>query len=125
MLAFKLIVYILLAFGISEMFVFFNGPFSIIGKLRDSLTNISDMAGELFGCMFCFSTWVGALLSALNYWLIPIPFTPFNIIFEEYHKWWLIIPMDMFLTCGTTWLLYQLEEMLERTGKLGKEVDDE
>lgn len=123
MLLFKLIIYILLAFGVSEMFVFFNGPFNIIGKLRDTLTRYSEMAGELFGCMFCFSTWVGALLSALNFWFIPVMFTPFNILFEEYHKWWLVIPFDMFLTCGTTWLLYQLEEMLERTGKLGD--DDE
>lgn len=118
MLLFKLIVYILLAFGVSEMFVFFDGPFNIIKLIRNGLSKISNMAAALFGCMFCFSTWVGALLSCLNFWLIPIPFTPFNILFEEFHKWWLIIPMDMFLTCGTTWLLYQLEEMLERTGKI-------
>lgn len=117
MLPFKLIVYFLCAFGISEMFVFFDGPFNVIRSIRDNLTRCSVMLGELFGCMFCFSTWVGALLSTLNYFFVPVMFTPFNILFEEYHKWWLIIPLDMFITCGMVWMLYQLEEMIERIGK--------
>lgn len=118
------IVYVLLAFGVSEMFVFFDGPFGIIDKFRRSVTKISRSLGALFGCMFCFSTWVGLALSALNYWLVPIPFTPFNMVFQDYHVWWLILPFDMFLTCGTTWLLYNLEEMLERTGRLGEDITE-
>lgn len=121
---FIFIVYCFLAFGISEMFVFFGGPFDIIEKFRNAVTRISSKLGELFGCMFCFSTWVGAALSALNYWLVPIPFTPFNMVFADYHHWWLILPFDAFITCGIVWLIYNLEEMLERTGRLGNNDEE-
>ena len=38
--------------------------------------------------------------------------------------WYLIIFMDAMFTCGIVWLLFQLEEMLERTGKITYEDEE-
>ena len=116
MLIFKLIVYILAAYGLTEILVFFNGPFDIVEKFRKFAHWLHPKFGELFTCVACTSTWIGLILSALNYFLIDITVTPFNIILEETKLWWVIIFMDGMFTCGIVWLLYQLEEMLERIG---------
>lgn len=109
--------YIIFAFGFAEILIFFNGPFDIVEKFRKFAHWIHPKFGELFTCVACCSTWIGLFFSALNYWVIPIKFTPFNIIFADTQLWWLILFMDGMFTCGTTWLLYQLEEMMERVGK--------
>lgn len=114
----KIICYIIFAYGITELFVFFDGPFDIIEKFRKLCHWISPAFGKLFTCMACLSTWIGLLWSALNYWFVPISFTPFNIILGATHMWWLIILMDGMFTCGIVWILFQLEEMMERTGKI-------
>lgn len=116
--------YILFAFGISEMFVFFDGPFDIIDKFRKFAYWISPSFGKLFTCMFCISTWIGIVFSTINYFFIPVNFTPFNIILGETHMWYLIIFMDCMFTCGTTWMLFQLEEMIERLGKVTYEDEE-
>ena len=74
--------------------------------------------------MACLSTWIGILWAALDYWLIPIAITPFNIILGGTGMWYLIIFMDAMFTCGIVWLLFQLEEMWERTGKITYEDEE-
>ena len=110
--------YAFFAFGMAEMFVFFDGPFDIIENFRKLAHKISSSFGKLFTCMFCISTWIGLLFSLLNYFWIPVKITPFNIILGDTNMWYLIAIMDCMFTCGSTWLLYQLEEMIERTGKI-------
>lgn len=110
--------YILCAFGVTEMMLFFSGPFDIIESFRNAMHKIHPKMGELFTCPACFSSWVGIIFSSLNYFLLPsIPITPFNMILGATGFWWLIIPLDMFLTMGTTWTLYQLDEYLENNSK--------
>lgn len=116
--------YIFAAFGLVEILVFFNGPFDIVSKFRNFAHWVHPKFGELFTCIACCSTWIGILFSILNYWFIPIKFTPFNIVFDGTHFWWLIIFLDGMFTCGITWLLYQLEEMMERIGIIGKEIEE-
>lgn len=108
--------YIFFLYGAANLMVYFNGPWDIVENFRNFAHRISPKFGELFTCIFCISTWIGGFFSALNYWLIPIKFTPFNIIFEGTNYWWLIIIMDAMFGCGTNWLLHQLEEMMERIG---------
>lgn len=115
--------YAIFAYGFSQLLIYFNGPFDIVEKFRQFAHWIHPKFGELFTCIFCASTWVGFLFSALNYWIIPVKFTPFNIILENTHMWYFIIFMDGMFTCGTTWLLHQLDEMMERIGIIGN--DDE
>lgn len=117
-----LISYLLFSYGITTMFIYFDGPFDIISTFRNVMSSIHPKVGELFQCPFCLSTWVGGIFSVINYFLIPIKITPFNMILGSTHMWWLIILMDMFLTCGSVWLLHVLDEYLENNSKT---YDDE
>ena len=117
LLLIKFISYILLAYGICEIVVFSNGPFHIFEKWRIIAHNIGEHFGELFTCMMCFSTWVGLALSLINSLLLPsVAFTPFNMILGTVAPFWFIMILDMGFTCATTWLLYQLEDLMERSG---------
>lgn len=108
--------YIIFVFGTCELLIYFNGPFDIVERWRQFAHWVHPKFGELFTCFACLSTWVGIVFSIINYFFITVKFTPFNIIFEGTHYWWLIIFMDAMFSCGTTWLLHQLEEMMERMG---------
>lgn len=112
-----LLSYILFSYGITTMLIYFNGPFDIIEYFRKTMNAIHPKLGELFQCPFCLSTWIGGLFSMINYLWIPIKITPFNMILAGSGLWWLIIPMDSFLTCGTVWLLHVLDEYLENNSK--------
>ena len=112
-----LLSYILFSYGITTMFISFDGPFDIIEYFRKTMNAIHPKLGELFQCPFCLSTWIGGLFSIINYLWIPIKITPFNMILAGSGLWWLIIPMDAFLTCGTVWLLHVLDEYLENNSK--------
>lgn len=112
-----LLSYILFSYGITTMLIYFNGPFDIIEYFRKTMNAIHPKLGELFQCPFCLSTWIGGLFSIINYSWIPIKITPFNMILAGSGLWWLIIPMDSFLTCGTVWLLHVLDEYLENNSK--------
>lgn len=121
MLFFKLFVYILCAYGLSEMVVFGRGPFGIFEKWRDVAHDIGDGFGELFTCMLCFPTWVGMALSVIDIACFPFfQFTPFNIVFSMVPGGFLlnlfIVLLDGFATAGICWFLYQIEEALERVG---------
>lgn len=117
------LIYSLCLFGIGEMFIYFNGPFDILEYIRKFAHFIHPKFGELFTCIFCFSTWSGAFMSALNFFIIPTPFTPFNMILGTTGMWWFIIPLDMFFGCASTWLWHRLEEWLESNTKV--EYEDE
>ena len=112
-----LLSYILFSYGITTMLIYFNGPFDIIEYFRKTMNAIHPKLGELFQCPFCLSTWIGGLFSIINYLWIPIKITPFNMILAGSGLWWLLIPMDSFLTCGTVWLLHVLDEYLENNSK--------
>ena len=112
-----LLSYILFSYGITTMLIYFNGPFDIIEYFRKTMNAIHPKLGELFQCHFFLSTWIGGLFSIINYLWIPIKITPFNMILTGSGLWWLIIPMDSFLTCGTVWLLHVLDEYLENNSK--------
>lgn len=116
--------YIIMSFGFAEMMVFFDGPFDIIKHFRNFCNWLSPLFGKLFSCIYCLSTWCGFMFSIINYFFVPIPFTPFNIILGGTGMWYLILFMDAMFTCGIVWLLFQLEEMLERTGKITYEDEE-
>lgn len=115
MTAITFISYIIFAYGICNMIIFGKGPFGIFEKWRNFTHSISDGLGELFTCPMCLSTWCGLVFSAINIYLVPsIAFTPFNMIFGVGNCVWLTLIMDMGVTSGFVWLVYQLDEMMER-----------
>lgn len=109
------IIYILCAYGISNMFVYSSGPFNMFNHLRNTMDKYGPSNfGELFHCMICFPTWVGIVLSAFDIFLLPNHlFTPFNLLIHNDSLWYYIIPLDMFITSGTVWLINTFQETFE------------
>ena len=112
-----LILYFLVAYGISFAFVESMGPFDIFQKLREYMAEKHTTFEYLFDCMFCFPTWVGFILSLINVLFFPyIPFTPFNIALPT-APIIVIIVLDMFATASGVYLIATFQEMLERINK--------
>jgi hypothetical protein len=65
--------------------------------------------------MMCLPANFGWICSIINWFLIPIPFTPFNLIFGKYdYLWWLCALCDGAFTSGVVYLIYILNEYLEK-----------
>lgn len=115
MIAGFLFVYSIMAYGIANMLVYFNGPFNIITKFRDWVTSKHETLNELFSCMFCLPTNVGIILSILSLVIGSTPFTPFTILyFHDYGLWPLIIAFDGMFTGGIVYLIHTIQEFLEK-----------
>lgn len=56
----------------------------------------------LFKCPPCLSFWIGM---ACSYWV-------FSISAGFVKVWWMAIPVDGFIVCGTSWLLHLAAERL-------------
>lgn len=107
--------YIFAAYGACNVIAFGDGPFYIFSRLREWAYNISPHFGKLFSCMMCLPANFGWICSIFNWFLVPIAFTPFNIIFNEYENlWWLAALCDGALTTGVVYLIYILNEYLEK-----------
>lgn len=118
---FLLIVYILVCYGASNMVVFSNGPLHVFDKIRKLTNKTHPMLGEIFSCMMCFPTWVGMILSAIDYFLLPnFVITPFNLILTGITGFWgiaFLILMDGILASGATWFIHNVEEWFESNSK--------
>lgn len=107
-------IYSIVAYGICNIIVFGSGPFRIFEKIREWSNDINEHFGQLFSCMMCLPTNLGVVLSLLNWFIIPIAFTPFNILFAGYGSlWWLAMILDGAFTSGIVWLIHHVEEYFE------------
>ena len=108
--------YCIAVYGMSNIVVFGSGPFKIFEHLRNITSNINEHLGQLFSCMMCFPANLGILLSLINWFLIPIAFTPFNIIFgSAVGLWWLAMIFDAAFTSGIVWLIHYIQEYFENS----------
>lgn len=109
------LIYILCAYGISNMIVYSSGPFDIFTNIRNIMDKYAPSNfGELFHCMICFPSWVGIILSVIDIMFLPnFSFTPFNVLLNNDSLWYFIVPFDMFITSGTVWLINTAQETLE------------
>lgn len=118
------IAYVIATYGLSEMVVFGYGPFGMFEKWRSLTSRISYGLGKLFSCMLCFPTWVGLGFSLLNMFAFPMfPITPFMVILGDTiaanaGMMVVIAFMDMLFTAGSCWMLYTIEDALERSGNV-------
>lgn len=103
------------AYGVSNMVCYAEGPWGIFEWWRQVADRISTGFGKLFNCMMCFSTWVGFILSVIDFFL-PVAITPFNILLAGSGLWWLIPILDAGFTSGVVWLIHNFEEACERHG---------
>lgn len=112
---FKLIVSILLCYGISNIVVYGSGPANVFEKFRALMEKWSPNLGEWSGCMMCMPTTVGIVMSLLDWFVfLSIDFTPFTMLLKSTDMWYFAALMDGCLLSGTTWLIHQVEEWFER-----------
>lgn len=96
----ELIIWILTAYGMSQILVFG----SIFESTRDWIGKKSKFFGDLLGCMMCTSAWVGFFFSICFFSptveLITFPYT--NIFF------------DGMLASGSVWAINAMVEWFEK-----------
>lgn len=107
--------YIIVSYGACNVIAFSDGPFYIFYRIREFANNISTHFGKLFSCMMCLPANFGWICSLFNWFLISVPFTPFNIIFNGNENLWALAALcDGALTSGAVYLIYILNEYLEK-----------
>lgn len=110
----SIICFIFAAYGLSNLLVYGSGPFNILGKIREKSYENLPTIGEMLECMMCTSTNIGWIISLIDILFIKtLNITPFNILIDNDSLWYIIIPMDAFITSGCVWLLHTAQEMLE------------
>ena len=117
--------YCLVAYGACNVMVFGSGPFKIFEYIRYWSDDISEHFGQLFSCMMCLPTNFGIVCSLVNWFFIPIAFTPFNILFAGTGLWWLAMLCDGAFTSGIVWLINTFQEYFEnKTITSGERIDE-
>lgn len=107
--------YTLVAYGACNVIAFGDGPFYIFTRIREWAFSISEHFAKLFTCMMCLPANFGWICSLFNWFLIPMAFTPFNIIFDNYpYLWWLAALCDGAFTTAVVYLIFILNEYLEK-----------
>jgi len=107
--------YSLMAYGACNVIVYGSGPFKIFEYIREWAANINEHFGLLFQCMMCMPTNFGLICSLVNWFFIPIAFTPFNILFAgNPGLWWLAMLCDAAFTSGVVWIIHHVEEWFEK-----------
>lgn len=106
--------YILFAYGFSVIVTQGIGPANVFFRLRMWADNIGDNFGMLFKCMLCFPTNLGWAFSLFNWFLLPIPITPFNMILNGTNLWWLAMIMDACLTGGMCHFIWNLDDYIDK-----------
>lgn len=109
-------IFSILAYSISNHFVYAHGPMHLYDSIRSLAAKIHPNLGELFNCMICFPTWVGFILSVANSWLLPtVALTPMMLLINGLAPWWVIMIFDGFFASGISWLINTAQEALERS----------
>lgn len=117
--------YSIMAYGACNVIVFGSGPFRIFERIREWADDIDEHFGQLFSCMMCLPTNFGIICSLVNWFFIPIAFTPFNILFASTGLWWLAMLCDGAFTSGIVWLINTFQEYIEnKTITSGERIDE-
>ena len=119
-----LFLYSITVYGLSNMIVFGSGPFRIFEKIRDWSYNISDHFSNLFSCMMCLPANIGWVASLINWFFIPVPITPFNILLYGTNLWWLAIIGDCCFTSGIVWIIHNIESFFENLSNGNSTIEE-
>lgn len=111
-----IVVYILFAYGLTNLLVYGTGPFDILSKFRDFAKKTLNTLGDMFDCMMCTSTNIGWFVSLLNILFLTTPLTPMMILYGCSLPWYITIFGDACITSGAVWLIHTAQEALERSG---------
>ena len=108
----EILIYIILAYGVTDLLVSGTGPYNVLGLLRFVLGKINKEFTKMLDCMKCTGTNVGIILSIIDILFKSFKLTPFNILLPE-DVWYLIIPLDAAFTAGIVWLIHNAELLIE------------
>lgn len=121
----KLLVFILVSYGVSNIVTQAHGPFNCFTQLREYANkHFYSNLGEMFSCQICFPFWVGIFLSFFVYSpaldCFVQPHGEMNLTFLESI---MLIMCDGALASGSVWILHNIEEYFEYS--VNKEEDYE
>lgn len=104
----KIFLFILLAYGITNIAVFG----SIFERWRNFWYKKSPkIFGKLFTCPMCLSFYVGWILSQLfNYYGLSTPFSEYGVNYLP-----LLLFLDACFTSGCVWIIHTIQEAFERS----------
>lgn len=120
-----ILLYCIMAYGACNVIVFGSGPFKIFERIRCWSDYIDEHFGQLFSCMMCLPTNFGIICSLVNWFLIPVAFTPFNLVFAGTSLWWLAMLCDGAFTSGIVWLIHTVQEYIEnKTITSGERIEE-
>ena len=111
----KIIVFILFAYGLSNLLVFGMGPYDVLDWIRSTVKKVFGKLGNMLDCMMCTSANIGWVVSLLNILFISTPLTPMMILYNTVLPWYIIIFGDLCITSGAVWLINTIQEALERS----------
>ncbi len=116
---FKMLVYFIMVYGLSNMMIFSSGPFNIFSKLRTLSYEHTPKIYELLTCMICLPTYIGFVLSLVNIvFFNTTQFTPYNILFSNSLPWFAITFFDGILTSGFVWIIHTVQMFFETNSKI-------
>jgi hypothetical protein len=123
-------IYIIMAYGFSNMMVYGSGPFRMFEHIRNTSSNISEHFGSMFSCMMCFPANIGWAISVIDWFLLPsIAITPFNIFLLGTNLWWVALIADCCFTSGAVWIIHNVESFFESiaggTSKIQEDDDND
>ena len=120
-----ILLYCIMAYGACNVIVFGSGPFKIFERIIYWSDYIDEHFGQLFSCMMCLPTNFGIICSLVNWFLIPVAFTPFNLVFAGTSLWWLAMLCDGAFTSGIVWFIHTVQEYIEnKTITSGERIEE-
>lgn len=101
--------WIFAAYGACYIIIFGEGPFHIFERLREFMRGLGEGWGTLFSCMLCLPANFGLFGSLIDWFLLPVAFTPFNILFSGFPcMWWAAALLDATFTSGCVWIIHHV-----------------
>lgn len=117
----NIFIYILFAYGLSNLLVFGMGPYDLLEWVRNTAKKVFGKLGNMLDCMMCTSANIGWVASLLNIVFIPtIPLTPMMVLYSGLIPWYIIIFGDLCITSGAVWLINTVQEAIERSNAYGE-----
>ena len=110
----NIIIFILFAYGLSNLLVYGMGPYDILDYIRNTSKKIFGKLGNMLDCMMCTSANIGWVVSLTNIILFPtIGITPMMVLYGALLPWYVIIFGDLCITSGAVWLVHTCQEFFE------------
>lgn len=125
---FILFCYVFFAYGCSLIVTQGEGPKGVFARLRDWAEDVGPNFGLLFRCMMCFPANLGLFFSLLNWFLLPVAITPFNMVFAAYRGTFLMsivaCILDACFTSAVCHIIFNVEDFVDKSTPVAEDDYD-